>query len=248
MIEYLIVSVDDSRKALKEKAMERLAEAGVPQMDIGRHHPFVDGRQRGALEDEIEYWGKWGLEITGKNFHNGELGIWFSQLNSLDLWEWNPAKHLIVLEDDASICTNFKSIKPYVLEQLPEDYDFFAWAVPANQRVDYYYDRVFDEQGNWHLTGRPYHKYGASPHNIGKSLVCKAYQGYHAVAVMYSHTGGEKILTLVKEQGLDTPYDLFLFREHFKGNLNGYTFLPDVNDVITHQETGTIARNSGMFN
>jgi hypothetical protein len=56
------------------------------------------------------------------------------------------------------------------------------------------------------------------------------------------------MLNLIKQDGLDTPLDLFLFRENHKGTLNGYTLLPDVYPVVTFEEKGTIARNSGMYN
>lgn len=244
MSAYAIISVDDTRKDLREASARELQKAGLTPLTI-HDDTFVDGRVPGAIEDEIRknHW-----RVTGNNFHNGELGIWFSQMNTLydSLYEYN--EFTLILEDDAVVQPIFQSIFPVVLGELPIDMDFFAWAIPADQKVDYYYNRVFDENGNWHIASHVRHRYSASPHYIGSELVCKAYQGYQAVAVMYSKYGVQKIINLVNENGIDTPYDLFLFREHYKGNLNGYTLLPDVYPVITYEERGTIARASGMYN
>ena len=243
-LKYAIISIDDSRATLREAAASKLEDSGFEPLPVPTGI-YVDGRVPGAIQREID---ECGWEITGSNFHNGELGIWFSNLNTFERSFYTRQEYLLVLEDDAVVMPVFEKIAPLVLDELPVDCDFFAWAIPNDQKVDYYYNRVFNSAGGWEIVSHQRHRYTGSPHYIGANFVCKAYQGYHAVAMMYTKEGMRKILDLVRQQGIRTAFDLFLFEEHHKGNLNGYTLLPDVYPAIVHQETGTIARNSGMFN
>lgn len=242
MTYYTIISVDDSRKEVRDALENTMNDWDFKFFDTG---VAVDGRDPEQLKEAMRS-SPW-YEITGKNFHNGEIGIWFSQINALEAIAFT-GETTTVFEDDAVVHPIFKEIYPLVIGELPDDWDFFAWAIPHDQKVDYYYNRAFDELGNWHIVSYLRHPYTGSPHYIGADLVCKAYQGYQAVAVMYSQRGARRIQQLARRQGIDTPYDLFLFREHHKGNLNGYTLLPDVYPAVTYEELGTIARESGMYN
>ena len=239
---YTVITVDDSRKRLKDAIHEAMADAGVRRSPIAA---FVDGRDPEILQACIDHWG---FKITGQNFHNGELGIWYSQLHVLECTALAGEPN-IVFEDDAVVGQPiFKEIFPLVMKELPDDWDFFAWTVPEDQKVDYYYNRLFHADGGWSILSHVRHKHHESPHYIGKELVVKAYQGYQAVAIMYSPNGAAKILQHVSETGIDTPYDCMLFRDSMRGVLNGYTLDPYVYPVITYEELGTIARNSGMYN
>lgn len=209
----------------------------------------VDGRIPGQIDVHLK---DHKLAVTGQPFHNGELGIWLSNIRTWKefmIYGCESDNDLIVFEDDAVVQPAFKSIFPLVKEELPEDYDFFAWAIPHDQKVDYFYNRHFTPGGGWIIASHLRHPYDKSPHYIpGNELVCKTYQGYQAVCIMYSRAGIQKILNLLKQDGIHSPIDLFLFTEVFKGNLNGYTLLPDVYPMVTFEEKGTIARNSGMYN
>lgn len=242
MTQYTIISIDDSRARLRDAIHDAMEQSGVRRSVI---RTFVDGRNPDILQAHVD---NAGYKITGQNFHNGELGIWFSQLHVLDCIAQSSEPH-IVFEDDAVVHVPiFREILPHVMEELPEDWDFFAWAIPADQKVDYYYNRLCHADGGWTILSHIRHKHDESPHYIGKDFVVKAYQGYQAVAIMYSPKGAQKIIDLVRETGIDTPYDCMLFRDSLRGVLNGYTLDPDVYPVVTFEELGTIARNSGMFN
>lgn len=243
MNRYSILSVDDSRAVLSKKIDEIMTLA-----EFVKHHArCVDGRISGEVDKYLE---ENDLRVTGGPFHNGELGIWLSVINTFyDFLIQTTDSSLLVFEDDAVVEAPFLPAYPLVMEELPNDWDFFAWAIPADQKVDYYYNRVFTTSGDWTIFNHIRHTYTGSPHYIpGKQLVCKTYQGYQAVAIQYSRKGIIKILNLVKEFGLHSPIDLFLFTEAFKGTLNGYSLLPDVYPMVTFTELGTIARNSGMYN
>ena len=246
MTAYSILTVDDSRKALKDQIRVEMADAGIEEFPAKF---FVDGRIPGAIDVQLA---DHRLEVTGQPFHNGELGIWFSALNTMKnfiFWGCEKDNELIIFEDDAIVSMAFKSIFPLVMAEMPDDMDFFAWAIPADQKVDYYYNRHFTPDGGWIIASHIRHSYEQSPHHIpGKELVCKTYQGYQAVCIMYSRNGILKIIELLQRDGIHSPIDLFLFTEAFKGNLNGYTLLPDVYPMVTFEEKGTIARNSGMYN
>ena len=242
MTQYTILSVDNSRADLRANIEAAMEEMGFDQF----YSMQVDGRIPEHLDAAMRYYDT--FKVTGPNFHNGELGIWYATLAALDHIYTNDING-IVFEDDAVVLPPFKDIYPLVMGELPQDWDFFAWAIPDNQRYDYYYNRVFNGTGGWTLATNTWHAYRGSPHYIpGKELVCTAYQGYQAVCIMYSPGGADKIMKLAEEKGIYTPFDLFIFQESQMGNLNGYTLLPDVYPVVTFEERGTIARASGMYN
>lgn len=243
-MKYTVLSVDDSRKELRDAIHEEMQALGIERLD---GVSCVDGRKPGAID-------KWLLEnpirVTGERFHNGELGIWASVYNAWDRFIVSTkAKKLIVFEDDAVVKDAFGKMLPFVEKELQgTDWDFFAWAVPHDQKVDYYYNRAIYPNGTWSVVSPMRHKYEQSPHYVGKTLICKAYQGYHAVCIMYSRRGVFKLMDMLMQDGITEPLDLFLFRHSLAGNLNGYTLLPDVTTAVTFKEKGTIARNSGMYN
>jgi GR25 family glycosyltransferase involved in LPS biosynthesis len=243
MTQYVILTVDDSRLELKQDIIRAMEETNI-ERTFAR---CVDGRIPGQIDFFLK---ENGLRVTGQPFHNGELGIWLSVVNTFyDFLIHSKDDALLIFEDDAVVEKPFAQAFPHVMQELPDDWDFFAWAIPADQKADYYYNRVFTTAGDWMIFNHIRHTYTGSPHYIpGKQLVCKTYQGYQAVAIQYSRRGMNKILSLIGEQGLHSPIDLFLFTEAFKGNLNAYTLLPDVYPMVTFVEKGTIARNSGMYN
>lgn len=237
---YTIITVDDSRADLKRALRERM-RGYLPEIsDID----FVDARKI-DVDAELQ---RRGLAVNGK-FHIGEIGVWLSQINA---WEYiaNQDEYdaVIVFEDDAVVCPEFELIFQFVWAELPKSFDFMALAVPADQLVDYYYDRTFTEHGRWELNSNMRKHLHYSDHYIGSRFVAKAYQGYSCVATMYSKAGAQKLLDLVKEHGLNAPVDCFIFNMHHTGPLNGYAMMPTVKNVVTFEEKGTIARATGMYN
>ena len=243
-IGYIVITIDTPRRErLRTVTHRRLRDAGIEEVSGVR---FVNGKVDN-LDAEMQAMGV-RLGNGGAGMHKGEVGLWLSTINSLRAIVDGKHEHVIVLEDDAVVSKSFKTVLPVVLRELPEDYDFFAWAVPENQRVDYYYDRWFDENGAWTMNlGPPITREG-SPHYLpDRHYVCRAYQGYRAVAIMYSKKGARKILELINELGIYEHTDLMIFTKHHTGYLDGYTFFPEARSIIDHKETGTTVRSTGMY-
>lgn len=243
-IGFIIITIGrDKRKTLAEMARVRLSNVGLEEVTGVR---FVDGTIH-DLDEELKRSGV-RLSAGGAGMHKGEVGLWLSTVNSLRAIADGEHDHVILLEDDAVVKASFYRVLPQVMKELPADYDFFAWAVPQNQRIDYSYDRWFDEDGSWTMNVGPPITKKESPHYLaGTKYVCKAYQGYRAVAIMYSKKGARKFLDLIEELGISSPTDIMLFTKHHTGYLDGYTFFPEVRDVIDHKETGTTVRSTGMY-
>jgi GR25 family glycosyltransferase involved in LPS biosynthesis len=239
-IGYSILSVDESRVSLKNEIHSQLQKYPFVEVDC------VDGRVEGTIEE----WLSNNPEIEIKDtsaFHLGELGVWFSQINSWKVAADSELDAIMVLEDDAVILPEFHEFFPLFVDNLPADFDFAAVAVPPDQGIDYLYDRIFDAHGGWSLISEMRLQKETSPHYIGNDYTATAYQGYSCVATLYSKAGAARLLDLVKRLGIYTPVDCFLFMEHFKGNLSGFAPLPTIPQMITFTELGTIARSTGMY-
>lgn len=238
-IAYTIMTVDDSRKDLKDKLRENMS---IPEItDI----KYIDGRIPGVTDDYIK---KHSLTVHGGGFHYGELGVWFSQMESWRHIANTDYEGVIVLEDDAVVLQpQFDNVMPIVMEYLPNDYDFISLLIPQDQRQDYFYDRLFDHRGNWVLHSHVHRNHFTSDHYIGNPYVATAYQGYSCVATMYSPKGAEKLLRLVDKEGIWTPVDCFIFCENFMGELEGFAMMPDAPVIFEYIEKGSIARSTGMF-
>ena len=236
-IAYTIISVDESRRELKEKIRENMIYPEISSIK------FVDGRSPGAIEAEVERYNC----TVGSGFFYGELGVWFSQLNC---WQWLAGSGydaLLVLEDDAVLNANFPLLMEKILVDLPEDFDFVSLSVPQNQMMDYYYDRRFLSDGGWELISHNRKRFTHSVHYIGSNVISTAYQGYACVATMYSRAGATKLIDIFKKKGIYTPVDCFLFLERNQGNLNGYAPTPNFPSPVGYLEKGTIARSTVMY-
>lgn len=129
----------------------------------------------------------------------GEWGVWAS---NLDAWNtYSEEGDLILFEDDAIPLDKFHMDWE---EYLPNDYDFVAIWVPENQYIDITYGDFY----------------------INNPYFAKAYNGYGGVAICYSFAGMQKLLKIVREEGIYQPLDLLLYEYSKKGKLNGYSLKP----------------------
>jgi GR25 family glycosyltransferase involved in LPS biosynthesis len=62
----------------------------------------------------------------------------------------------------------------------------------------------------------------------------KCYQQHGIVCMLYSIKGAKKILSLLKEEGLEWPVDIWLFKQHLAGKLKGYAPNPFSHRLINH--------------
>ena len=243
-IGFISITLGDARRlAIRNVSLRRLKEYGLEEIEGVE---FVDARIPGLLDAKLAE-SKYKVVGSGAGLHKGELGLWLSNLNALEAFLESDHDYCLVLEDDAVVHQSFETMLPVAMRATPDDMDFFAWAIPDNQKQDYYYHRVFNDHGGWELQSQSRWSLWDSPHYIGSDMVCKAYQGYQAVASMYSREGARNFFDIVTKRGIATPIDLLLFTEHHIGNLNGYTLLPTYVAAIEHQETGSIARSIGMY-
>jgi hypothetical protein len=217
------MSIDDSRIEKMNAIRHNLREF-EETLDI----KYIDGRVSSNLEDARKIYTNVTKHWMGSP---GEEAIWYGQMNA---WKW-AAEHgdLLVIEDDAMVELDFAEHFKSMIDDLPDDWDFFSVFIPDNQQNDFYYNVYYDKDGCPHSNGFPDRYDEGSPlYLIGSDKIARVYQGYSCVATLYSQRGAEKLLSLVDEYGIYTPVDCFLFIEAHRGHLNGYTPRPDYKRIV----------------
>lgn len=228
---YTIVSIDESRAETKRAIRERMAF--LPEITAIE---FVDGRDRTRLDAHLGDY-----EHVSGDLHDGELGVWLSQINCWRYLAGSDLDALVVLEDDAVVDREIELALGRFLAYVPAGWDFIALHVPPDQKHDYLHARRIDPDGTSRFVRRDAYSLESSPHNLGNPIMATAYQGYSCVAIVYSRAGARRLLGLVGRTIRD-PVDCFVFKEHHRGNLRGYAPKPYIRDFVTHREHGTIAR------
>lgn len=213
-MKYTIVSIDDSRAEYKKVIRERVGLEEVTDIH------FVNGSQ----EDVYSIADNYGFPRVDR-FKYGEIGIW---LSVVACWQWciDNNEELVVFEDDAIPDKNFTEALEVAYRELPEDYDFMQLWVPENQRLDYTYNRSFDDLGGWESRGANLPA-RHSLHNIGAERVCTIYAGYGGVAYLYSPAGSSKMMEQVKCEGIYSPIDCYMPGLAWRGVVKGYALKPN---------------------
>lgn len=233
--EYAIVSINDERKAFKMAIDARVG-------DIPRTWSieFIDGKEAsiGTLQD------KFNVDSIWPEAKVGEVGLWFSFLNACQYVVDNN-KTLLLFEDDAIITSNnFKEDLDLLLSQVPDDADAFSVMSPSNQQVTAYIEWLDKLNGLGIQHGDI-----APPNRVpGAHLICRAYQGYSFVCMIYTPKGARKILQRVQRTGMYQPADCWLFEQHEAGELDVYTPVPTEAKLVDvdwdHQAETTIHSSS----
>lgn len=142
----------------------------------------------------------------------GQLGIWYSFLYALQ------EAPLVTFDDDAILSAGFISRWSLVKAMMPEDTDFFSLFLPRD-----------------------------SDHMWNKSMmvsrtISRVYSKYGGVSFYFTERGKEKIMSLLKEEGITGQYDDTLYRWAKEGKLNGYCLPPTQPDLvyITGQEKSIV--------
>lgn len=207
---YHIISINDDRLVKKQAIHGTMSKFGVERVD---NIPSIEGA-------------KYNPNDTGwkpaSYLSAGEWGVWMSNIHALCYGFRYPfTEPLIVFEDDAVIRPNFNMAWA---QHLPEDWDFAALWVPDNQYADINYRQVYNEIGH----PRPVEQ-GETPYQyrIDNPHFARAYNGYGGVAIAYSKRGADKTYKLAVEQGIEEPYDTWLYTRSHLGELNGYSLLPE---------------------
>ena len=228
MIEYTILSIDDSREAKKQRIRDTIKDFKEVQVEA------INGHVRDNLYNYLRDHDDVGLiDVNIWRPKAGELGVWFSNINAWTHAANSDAEALIVFEDDAMIAPEFDDYVHQCLGEVPDDWDFFALFIPENQKGDFNYYTAFDAGGE-HVPGlRQYVPGGSNQWKIkGNKVVARAYQTYSCVAMMYSKQGAQKLLKRVEETTLFTPVDCYLYILAHTDRLNGYQPLPDYDRFV----------------
>jgi len=187
------------------------------QLDQSFHWKYsgtrgIDGSNPEILKYNLE---RNHVEINTDDIKVGQLGIYLTVLNAL--W-MDPGKQIVTFEDDAILHPLFNDIFWPITSELPRDTDAFALFLPRDQ------DHVFDESMM-----------------VGKH-VCRAYQRYGGVSMLWTPQGADKFLDLVERDGIIDQWDNQLFKYAKAGEMNVYTQRPGPNVLvsITGQEISIV--------
>lgn len=222
-MKYTIITINDDRIVFKKKIIEHVPfeQLKLPAFNAYEHDPLTGLAERGLTLDPV-----W------NNAKKGEIGVWIS---NYDTWRFAACMEepLIVFEDDAIVGQDFSWRFDSLYSQLPKNWDFVALWVPENQRMDYFYDVQYNENGHPRING--VFKDGRSLFSIdGADKTAIVYQGYGMVSLMYSPAGAKKLVRLTKSEGITTPVDCWIYEQAHKGNLNGYAPRPEFADIVTY--------------
>lgn len=220
-MKYCILSINDDRKTYKDRIRERVRfpEVAIPTFNAIENNALAEVEARG-------------LRFVGWNPKRGEAGIWLSTIN---VWQHcvDTGDTVIVFEDDAIPEPDFMDIMEHYLAILPEDFGFMALWVPDNQKQDYFYNVTFDS------AGMPISHRGTvpdlySPFRTDHPTLAKAYQGYGGVALMFSPLGSQLLLDQIREQGMWSTSDCFIFLSAHAGRVSGFAPHPHARIPVSY--------------
>lgn len=215
-MKYAILSINDSRA--EKKAAIRNVLSGWQEVFI----EAVNGYNSQELEDAIR---ASGINKTSWVPKVGEAGVWMSQANAW--WAVSESEEpIVIFEDDAILSPNFVQDLENYISELPDDWDMFCAFVPENQYGDFNWEYFYDYNGQ--TDGQPLHWWpeGEPSLLIDSDKVCRAYQGYSCVALVYQPRAGAKLYESAVRLGMYTPVDCFIFERYRAGDINAYAFKP----------------------
>ncbi len=195
---YTIFALDDKRLHYTTAIERTLHGTGWTYRSTKK----VNGAHRPSLEEAIA---EHGYEINWKAGSPplvGQLGIWYTVLNSFEL-----APH-VTFEDDAMLGPNFPLMWNMVKALMPKDTDFFSLFLPRDS------DHLYNED------------------MAVNRLITRTYQRYGGVSMYYTEQGVEKIRNLLKRDGITGQYDDTLYAYSKSGELNGYCSKPTMPDLV----------------
>lgn len=197
MLDYAILSISD--RCADNKLNTEAVLNGYTQHSID----CFDGIANNAFEELSRL----GIELRWQSYDfdersipplGTEIGVWLSNIRAWDYMLKNKLKYLIVLEDDAIVCDNFKEIVESAISEAG-GFDFISLYysnAEGFKAVDANIDKVFLEKTD------------------------SQYAGF--LGVVYSLMGAKKIMTLIKRAGIWYTIDCLLFEWSRSKTLKGY--------------------------
>lgn len=222
MIDYAIISIDDSRFYKKVWIRQRFIRTNEAQVD------FVNGKIPSEL---LKAKNKWNDVDTPGPFKAGEFGIFYSVLNCLEYGANNNG--IVYFEDDAMPCADFEKRTEDYLDGLPEDADLLALWSPTNQQGDYMGVSGFNAGGE-----PSYEPHQGSIFDFGHDDLTRLWQGYGNVGMAFTKQGSRKALDYIKRRGFFSPIDCLLCIASHTGELNSYSLKPGVRNLIDYDWNG----------
>jgi GR25 family glycosyltransferase involved in LPS biosynthesis len=215
-VKYIILSIDDSRA--EKKAAIRNVLSGLEEVKIEACN--------GRVSESVERYQSW-YNIARAEWvpKQGELGVWLSNVHAWSVISQN-SEPIVMFEDDAILRDNFVEQLEEYISELPDDWDMFCAFVPENQYGDFHWAYSFDENGISDGNPLGYYDGGEDSLLIDSDKVCRAYQGYSCVALVYTPAGAAKLLERAQIRGMTTPVDCFIFEQYRAGHINAYAFKP----------------------
>lgn len=141
----------------------------------------------------------------------GEYGIWESTIRVLEYIVANDIDMLLVIEDDVLLYSNAEKKIDLVISETPKDFDFISLYsfIGQNQTSD--------------------------SSLIGSNIIHRSInQPAGAQAMIYSKSGAEKLLKIIRRKGLEYTSDCFIFEQGRLGFLSGYSIIPGSLKILTH--------------
>lgn len=221
-MKYNIISINDDRIMYKEAIRSNVhrEEVNIPAVNAFDVN----------IQDELS---RRGIKIAYPGmFSVGEIGIWLSMF---DCWQWavDNNEELITFEDDAIPYWDFQPKFDIIYEEIPKSYDFFCLWVPDNQRIDYVYNVVYDDEGIPRKVGPNRHP-SNSIYDFGPERVTRVYNGYGNVAQLFSPKGAKFFMDRVRDVGIYTPVDCYLYQEAHAGRCEGYGPKPNYAKLVSY--------------
>lgn len=233
-MKYMIFTLGHENRKHYVEAIEK--KVTLERVDL----PAVDGysddlpkllEARGLLEHVTNH---------PRNFRVGQLGIWLGVLNALE-WVVENNEELLTFQDDALLHKDFMKEFDKRYQFLPKDYDFFSLFTPRDHHNWYWFSKRIREDGS--IINGQAKRHNTSPYAVNK-VICKVYQKYGGVSILYSPAGAKKMLDIVEEHGMLGTYDEHLYANERLGRLSGYISVPSLQDLvyITGKEVSTIGQ------
>lgn len=233
--EYFIISLNDDRRGYKANIRQKVKYPETFSIQV------INGTtDKELIKKELK---RFKIPYIWDGAKYGELGIWLTILN-ICVYSIKTNKTILTFEDDAIVESSDIGDKlDSLLKECPEDMDLFSVLVPINQMIHAYMEWV-DKEGGLGMR----HPDIAPSYDIGKPRVCRAYQGFSFVSVIYTPRGAARLLNLVRRYGLTGPVDTWAFEQHEQRLLNIYTPKPsEANMVTIDGATETTIHNTGRF-
>lgn len=216
-MKYTIISIDDSRHDNKEyiRACMAMEEAMID---------CVNGKDPSKLFAAKTKWHD--VETPGP-FKAGEFGIFYSVLNALEFGAEDDG--ILYFEDDAVPVPDIQERLNQYYSELPE-FDMFALWSPANQKHD------FENVSSYNDGGEPIYNGSQKGKifDIAHPELCRLWNGYGNVSMMFSQKGCQKLINYIKQRGFFSPVDCLICIASHTGILESYALKPSVKPIINY--------------